>query len=34
MSYGFMTASPNAIVEPIHMVAMPVSPTQHEQPEI
>jgi putative SOS response-associated peptidase YedK len=32
--YGFLTTSPNAIVEPIHPKAMPVILTTHEERDV
>lgn len=32
--YGFLTTSPNAVVEPIHAMAMPVILTTHEEREV
>ena len=32
--YGFLTTSPNAVVEPIHPKAMPVIPTTNEERDV
>jgi putative SOS response-associated peptidase YedK len=32
--YGFLTAKPNAVVAPIHPMAMPVILTNHEEREV
>jgi putative SOS response-associated peptidase YedK len=32
--YGFLTTSPNAVVEPIHSMAMPVILTTDEEREV
>jgi putative SOS response-associated peptidase YedK len=34
MVYGFLTAAPNAIVEPIHPKAMPVILTTEEERDV
>ena len=32
--YGFLTTSPNAVIEPIHPKAMPVIPTTDEERDV
>jgi putative SOS response-associated peptidase YedK len=32
--YGFLTTSPNAVVEPIHAMAMPMILTTEEEPDV